>query len=163
VYKTHKVVYFVKVNIKSKSSEETEALGEKIGRLLKKGDIILLTGDLGAGKTVFAKGIGRGMGINDYITSPTFMLVNEHTGKIPLYHFDVYRIADYSELYDIGYEEYFYGDGVCVIEWSEKIEPLLPKDNLHVFLKMGDAECERNIEIISNGERYNDILKEMNR
>jgi tRNA threonylcarbamoyladenosine biosynthesis protein TsaE len=151
----------MKMSFKTKSPIETEKIGFKLGNLLKRGSIVLISGELGVGKTVLTKGIAKGMGIDDYVTSPTFMIVNEHLGDIPLYHFDVYRIDDYTELYDIGYEEYFYGDGVCVIEWPEKIKPLIPKENIFIRLNMGDTFDERTIEIVSNGEKYDEVVKEM--
>lgn len=151
----------MKMSFKTKSPIETEKIGFKLGNLLKRGSIVLISGELGAGKTVLTKGIAKGMGIDDYVTSPTFMIVNEHLGDIPLYHFDVYRIDDYTELYDIGYEEYFYGDGVCVIEWPEKIKPLIPKENIFIRMNMGDTFDERTIEIVSNGEKYDEVVKEM--
>ena len=145
----------------SDNRDETIELGKKLGRLLKAGDIILLIGDLGSGKTVFAKGIAEGMGISGYITSPTFTLVNEHKGKITLFHFDLYRLISYEELYDIGYEEYFYGNGVCIIEWPERLGPLLPENRLEVLIKKGIEEDERSIYLKSFGKRYEEILKEM--
>ncbi|ADL69635.1 tRNA (adenosine(37)-N6)-threonylcarbamoyltransferase complex ATPase subunit type 1 TsaE [Thermoanaerobacterium thermosaccharolyticum] len=151
----------MKMSFKTKSPIETEKIGFKLGNLLKRGSIVLISGELGVGKTVLTKGIAKGMGIDDYVTSPTFMIVNEHLGDIPLYHFDVYRIDDYTELYDIGYEEYFYGDGVCVIEWPEKIKPLIPKENIFIRMNMGDTFDERTIEIVSNGEKYDEVVKEM--
>ncbi|SNX53093.1 tRNA (adenosine(37)-N6)-threonylcarbamoyltransferase complex ATPase subunit type 1 TsaE [Thermoanaerobacterium sp. RBIITD] len=151
----------MKIKIATKNAKETENLGVKLGKLLKKGDIVLLSGNLGTGKTVLTKGIAKGMGILDYVTSPTFMIVNEHMGNTPLYHFDVYRIEDYTELYDIGYEEYFYGNGVCVIEWPEKIKPLIPKEYLYVHIDSGSTDDERVIEIAPCGKKYEDILKEM--
>ncbi|WKV09815.1 tRNA (adenosine(37)-N6)-threonylcarbamoyltransferase complex ATPase subunit type 1 TsaE [Thermoanaerobacterium sp. CMT5567-10] len=151
----------MKMSFKTKSPIETEKIGFKLGNLLKRGSIVLISGELGVGKTVLTKGIAKGMGIDDYVTSPTFMIVNEHLGDIPLYHFDVYRIEDYTELYDIGYEEYFYGDGVCVIEWPEKIKPLIPKENIFIRMNMGDTFDERTIEIESHGEKYDEVVKEM--
>ncbi|MBP2071856.1 tRNA (adenosine(37)-N6)-threonylcarbamoyltransferase complex ATPase subunit type 1 TsaE [Thermoanaerobacterium butyriciformans] len=151
----------MKMSFKTKSPIETEKIGFKLGNLLKRGSIVLISGELGVGKTVLTKGIAKGMGIDDYVTSPTFMIVNEHLGDIPLYHFDVYRIDDYTELYDIGYEEYFYGDGVCVIEWPEKIKPLIPEENIFIRIDIGDSYDERIIEIESHGEKYDEVIKEM--
>lgn len=151
----------MKIHFRTKSSDETEKIGFKLGSLLKRGSIVLISGDLGVGKTVFTKGIAKGMGIYDYVTSPTFMIVNEHMGEIPLYHFDVYRIDDYTELYDIGYEEYFYGDGVCVIEWPEKMMPLIPEENIFVHISIGDSFDERIIDIESHGVKYDVVIKEM--
>ena len=95
--------------------------------------MICLTGDLGTGKTVFTQGFARGLGVTDYVDSPTFTIVKEyHDGRMPFYHFDVYRIGDVSEMDEIGYEEYFYGDGVCIFEWGLMIEELLPDDCIFI-------------------------------
>jgi len=108
------------------SAEETKALGEKTAQNAKEGSVFCLSGDLGVGKTVFTKGFAEGLGIDEYITSPTFTIVNEYEGRYKFYHFDVYRITDPDELYDIGFEEYVYGDGVCLIEWAEIVKEDIP-------------------------------------
>lgn len=111
------------------SEEETVKLGYDMGKCAKSGDIYCLKGDLGVGKTVFTKGFAKGLGIKEHITSPTFTIVNEYyEGRLPFYHFDVYRISDAEEMYEIGCEEYFYGEGVCLIEWAELIEEILPEN-----------------------------------
>ena len=113
----------------SNSAEDTFAFGQKLGREAVPGEIICLDGDLGVGKTVFTQGFAAGLGIDDYVNSPTFNIVKEYEGgRLPLYHFDVYRIADPSEMEEIGYEDYFYGQGVSIIEWPGQIEELLPKE-----------------------------------
>lgn len=113
----------------SNSAEDTFAFGQKLGREAVPGEIICLDGDLGVGKTVFTQGFAAGLGINDYVNSPTFNIVKEYEGgRLPLYHFDVYRIGDPSEMEEIGYEDYFYGQGVSIIEWPGQIEELLPKE-----------------------------------
>lgn len=113
--------------IESYSEKDTFACGQKIGREAAPGDIYLLEGDLGVGKTVFAKGLADGLGIEEPVTSPTFTILQEYEGgRLPLYHFDVYRIADPEEMYELGYENYFFGEGVCLIEWAALIEELLP-------------------------------------
>ncbi len=109
------------------SADETRALGESIAKNAKEGSIYCLSGDLGVGKTVFTKGFAEGIGVDDYITSPTFTIVNEYEGKFKFYHFDVYRITDPDELFDIGFDEYIFGDGVCLIEWAEIIKEELPE------------------------------------
>lgn len=107
--------------------QDTFRIGKQLGETAKPGDIFLLEGDLGVGKTVFAKGFAAGLGITEPITSPTFTILQEYEeGRIPLYHFDVYRIADPEEMYELGYEGYFFGEGVCLIEWASLIEELLP-------------------------------------
>lgn len=113
----------------SNSAEETFAFGKRMGEEAVPGEIICLDGDLGVGKTVFTQGFAAGLGISDYVNSPTFNIVKEYEGgRLPLYHFDVYRIGDPSEMEEIGYEDYFYGDGVAIIEWPGLIEELLPKE-----------------------------------
>ena len=113
----------------SNSAEDTFAFGQKLGREAVPGEIICLDGDLGVGKTVFTQGFAAGLGIDDYVNSPTFNIVKEYEGgRLPLYHFDVYRIGDPSEMEEIGYEDYFYGQGVSIIEWPGQIEELLPKE-----------------------------------
>ena len=120
----------------SNSEKETYELGRKLGEEAKAGEIYCLDGDLGAGKTVFAKGFAAGLGIDEPVTSPTFTIVREYSGgRLLLYHFDVYRIADPDEMYAIGYEEYFYGNGVCLVEWSELIEELIPESAVHITIR----------------------------
>lgn len=120
----------------SQSAKETRLLGEKIGQKAKGGEIILLNGDLGVGKTVFSKGLGAGLGIEEPISSPTFTVLQIYeSGRLPLYHFDVYRIADVEEMDEIGYEDYFYGRGVCLIEWAELISEILPSEVIRVTIE----------------------------
>lgn len=127
-----------------KNEEQTKTFGMDLGSRLQKGDILALIGDLGTGKTALTKAIALGMGITDTITSPTFTIVQEYTtGRLPLYHFDVYRINDPEELFELGYEEYFFGQGVCVIEWADLIEELLPEETKIIRLEYGAGEGER--------------------
>lgn len=115
--------------IETKSSQETFELGMKIGKMVKSGDIFSLVGDLGVGKTVFTQGLAKGLDIEEAINSPTFTIVQVYEeGRMPFYHFDVYRIGDIEEMDEIGYEDYFYGNGVCLIEWANLIEEILPKN-----------------------------------
>lgn len=112
----------------SQSEKETLDIGISLGQACRPGDILLLEGDLGVGKTVFSKGVGKGLGIEEPISSPTFTIVQIYEeGRLPLYHFDVYRIADVEEMEEIGYEDYFYGQGVCLIEWASLIQEILPE------------------------------------
>ena len=114
--------------IETRSPEETFALGEKLGREAKPGQIYTLNGDLGTGKTVFTQGFAAGLGITEPVNSPTFTILQVYEeGRMPFYHFDVYRIGDVEEMDEIGYEDYFYGDGVCLIEWANLIEEILPE------------------------------------
>lgn len=129
------------VNIKNQ--KEAESFGKKIGKEARPGTVIALTGDLGTGKTTLTKSIAEGLEIDEVITSPTFTIVKEYKGKLPLYHFDVYRIGDPEEMYELGYEEYFYGNGVCVVEWADIIEELLPEDAMRINIEYGDNEGER--------------------
>ena len=115
------------VIIETENPEETFALGQKIGRAATPGQVYTLTGDLGVGKTVFTQGVASGLGITEPVNSPTFTIVKEYdNGRLPLYHFDVYRIGDVDEMEEIGYNEMVYGDGVCLIEWANLIEEILP-------------------------------------
>lgn len=132
------------------SAEETIAAGEKLARTLKPGDVVALSGELGSGKTTFTKGIGKGLGVKDarHINSPTFVLIKEYDGKVPLYHLDLYRLDNIKDIENIGVEEYIYGDGIAVIEWSEKIKEILPKRHIWVRFKI-KAENKREV-IIEN-------------
>ncbi len=117
------------------SADETKAFGEKIAQSAKEGSVFCLSGDLGVGKTVFTKGFAEGIGVDEYITSPTFTIVNEYDGRFKLYHFDVYRITDPDELFDIGFEEYIYGDGVCLIEWAEIVKEDIPEGAVWITIE----------------------------
>ncbi len=133
----------------SQSYEETLAIARSFAETLKAGDTVCLYGGLGAGKTAFVQGLAEGLGIDEPVTSPTFTIVNEYYGRLPLYHFDVYRIADPDEMYEIGYDEYVYGDGVSVIEWSELIDEILPEKryNVKISKDYGKHENYREIDI----------------
>ena len=127
-----------------KNEEETKKFGEKLCEKLTAGSIVALTGDLGTGKTTLTKAIAAGLGVTDVITSPTFNIVKQYdSGRLPRYHFDVYRIGDVDEMYEIGYEEYFFGDGVCVIEWADLIEEIIPDDAVRIEIEYGEKEGER--------------------
>ena len=122
--------------IESFCPEDTFALGQKIGELVKPGTVISLVGDLGVGKTVFTQGLAKGLGITEPVNSPTFTIVQVYDGgRLPFYHFDVYRIGDIEEMDEIGYEDYFYGEGVCLIEWAELIYDILPPQYKKVTIK----------------------------
>lgn len=118
------------------SSSETFALGKRFGEEATAGEIICLSGDLGVGKTVFTQGLAKGLGIEEPVTSPTFTIVEQHTeGRLPLYHFDVYRIGDVSEMDEIGYEDCFFGDGICLIEWAELVEEIIPEGSTWIKIE----------------------------
>lgn len=120
----------------SYSEKDTFDFGVSLGKKCKGGEIFLLDGDLGTGKTVFSKGLGNGLGVSEPVSSPTFTIVNIYeSGRLPFYHFDVYRISDIDEMDEIGYEDYFYGNGVCLVEWAELIRELLPENCISVKIE----------------------------
>ena len=124
------------IMIETTNAEETFKLGVKIGEQARPGEIYTLNGDLGVGKTVFTQGVARGLGIEEPVNSPTFTIVQVYEeGKMPFYHFDVYRIGDIEEMEEIGYDDYFFGNGVCLIEWAELIQELLPKQIISVTIE----------------------------
>ncbi len=129
------------------SDEETFSIGEKIGSLLKPSQVIALVGGLGAGKTTLTKGIGKALGVTEEITSPTYTIISEYEGEIPLYHIDTYRLSGADDAEALGIEEYLNGDGVCVIEWSERIRSLIPEDAIQIELRLET----NNRRIIING------------
>lgn len=134
----------------TQSEAVTEKLGEKLAFVLKAGDIIAMSGDLGAGKTAFIRGMARGLGVKSRVTSPTYTIVNEYEGDIPLFHFDMYRLADADELYDIGWYDYLNRGGVCAIEWSENVLETLPENCIRVKIEVTGLES-RTIEITGAG------------
>lgn len=122
--------------IETNSAEETFRLGEKLGHLAIPGQIYTLNGDLGVGKTVFTQGVASGLGIKEPVNSPTFTIVQEYEdGRMPFYHFDVYRIGDLEEMEEIGYDDYFFGNGICLIEWAELIQELLPETIISITIE----------------------------
>ncbi|MBR2188596.1 MAG: tRNA (adenosine(37)-N6)-threonylcarbamoyltransferase complex ATPase subunit type 1 TsaE [Eubacterium sp.] len=127
--------------IETHSPEETFRFGETLGRKAEPGQIYTLDGDLGAGKTVFSKGFAAGLGVSEVVSSPTFTILQEYTsGRLPLWHFDVYRIGDPEEMEEIGYEDCFYGAGVCLVEWSELIDELIPEDAVRIRIERVPGE-----------------------
>lgn len=138
----------------STSPAATRELGRRLSRCLVRGDVVLLQGDLGAGKTEFVKGMAEGFRATDLVTSPTFTLLNVYQGTLPIYHFDLYRLENAEELYNIGFEEFLGGDGVTVIEWAERFPAEMPSEYLQVELLPGNAPEERSIRIVSHGARY---------
>ena len=147
------------------SVEETAELGRRLGQLLQKGDTVCLTGDLGTGKTAFTGGIAKALGIEGYITSPTFTIVNEYEGTLPLYHFDVYRIADADEMFETGYDEYISGNGITVIEWAELIKEILPEERIDVLIEKDHADMpdSRKITMQFIGARAEEYERRMSR
>ena len=127
---------------------ETEALGETLARRLGPGDVVAYRGDLGAGKTAFTRGLARGLGCTGRVTSPTFTVVNEYEGRLPLFHFDLYRLEGEDALYDIGWEDYLDRGGVCAVEWSERAEAALPRETVWVSIRRcAESEDWRRITI----------------
>lgn len=150
------------LTVESQSPDHTFQLGEFLGRIAAPGDIYCLSGDLGAGKTVFARGVAAGLGVTGRVASPTFTLINEHPGRIPFYHMDVYRLGGPDEMADLGYEEYFYGQGVTLLEWAGVVAELLPEDRLEInILQTGDDS--REISFVPRGERYHPLVEELKR
>ena len=132
-----------------KNETDTRSLGAALAKDMQPNQVYALVGDLGAGKTTLAKAIARGLGVTETLTSPTFTIVQEYeSGRLPLYHFDVYRVSDEDELFEIGLEDYFHRGGVCLIEWADLIEDLLPQDAVRIELRYGEEEGERICSII---------------
>lgn len=146
--------------LESWTEQDTRTMGRQLGESCQPGDIVLLHGDLGVGKTVFTKGFAEGLGIEEPISSPTFTIVQIYeTGRLPLYHFDVYRIADVEEMEEIGYEDYFYGKGVCLIEWAELVSEILPDrcTSVTITKDLEQGLDYRRISIQNNGGNDEDI------
>ncbi|MCF8011850.1 MAG: tRNA (adenosine(37)-N6)-threonylcarbamoyltransferase complex ATPase subunit type 1 TsaE [Clostridiales bacterium] len=148
--------------IKTGSPGGTELAGEHLGALAEQGDVFCLHGDLGAGKTCMARGIARGLNVRGQVNSPTFNLIKEYEGRIPVYHMDVYRLNSPEEMEDLGYEEYFYGSGVTLIEWPAKVQEILPENRLDIYIEK-DSNCEhmRKIILIGKGGRYTRLAGEL--
>jgi len=133
------------------SLEQTQRLGRRLGKAVQPGTVISLVGNLGAGKTQLTTAIATGLGINpDEVSSPTFMLIQEYQGRLPLYHFDTYRLKDIHEFEDLGVDEYFFGDGVCLVEWGDRFQKLFPEDLLRIEIQIL-GETQRQFEMTANG------------
>jgi len=138
----------MKSPIVTRTAGETLALGRDFASLLRRGDVVALYGGLGSGKTQFAKGVCLGLGIRDHVLSPSFTILNEYVeGKYPVYHFDFYRLRSLEELTEIGFEEYLFGDGVCLVEWADLVDSKLTKDRYDVKLELGSTPDERIVNI----------------
>jgi tRNA threonylcarbamoyladenosine biosynthesis protein TsaE len=142
------------------SPEETQALGKRLGKIAAAGDVILLVGTLGAGKTCLTQGIAWGLGSDDYAASPSFVLVRELYGRLPLYHVDFYRLENLEEIAELGLDEYFYGKGVTVVEWAEKAPALLPPEHLLIEMEYV-SDNERRLKIRARGKRYRKVLEQL--
>lgn len=139
------------------SFEDTYKIGFNLAKKAKKGDIFCLVGEIGAGKTQFAKGFASGLNIKETITSPTFNIVNQYSSdKLMFFHFDVYRFESFEQMYDIGYEEYFFGDGICLIEWADIIKEIIPNNAIWVYIKKNNNKNEnfRSIEVKNENFSY---------
>ena len=150
------------LEIKTKSPEETLRLGRVLGEMLTGGAVVALIGDLGAGKTLLSKGIAKGLGVGDEreVTSPSFVLVNEYQGRVPIYHIDLYRLSDDAEVVDLGWEEIIYGSGVTLVEWAEKVLTLLPEERIDVQLQW-IREGERRLVLVGRGKEYQDLIEQL--
>ena len=143
-------------HIESFRAEDTFALGEEMGKEAAPGQVIALSGDLGVGKTVFTKGFAKGLGVKEDVNSPTFTILQEYDGgRLPFYHFDVYRILDVYDMEEIGYEDYFYGDGVCLVEWAEVVQSLLPASVIWVRIEKDPAKGFDYRRIVVEGGEEN--------
>jgi tRNA threonylcarbamoyladenosine biosynthesis protein TsaE len=146
----------------SHSPEQTQLLGSYLGKVAQKADVLLLTGELGTGKTCLVQGIARGLNVEEYAFSPSFVILRQYHGRLTLYHIDLYRLDTLDEIGGLGLEDYFYGDGVCVVEWAEKGKRLLPPDNLLLSMKyVAASPTGRSIRLKPHGQRYNQLLKQL--
>ncbi|GGH83397.1 tRNA threonylcarbamoyladenosine biosynthesis protein TsaE [Pullulanibacillus pueri] len=141
-----------------RSSEESMVLGERLANLLQPGDVITLEGDLGAGKTTFTKGIAKGLGVKRTVNSPTFTIIKEYKGTMPLYHMDVYRLEDEE---DLGFDDFFHSEGITVIEWASQIKSQLPEERLEIYIKHGSEEKSRQFQFAPKGEHYEQLCEEL--
>ncbi|HAU32028.1 MAG TPA: tRNA (adenosine(37)-N6)-threonylcarbamoyltransferase complex ATPase subunit type 1 TsaE [Desulfotomaculum sp.] len=149
------------MDLRSKSAQQTFFWGELLGDILEAGAVICLSGGLGAGKTVFAKGLGKGLGVRDIIDSPTFTIIKEYQGRVPFYHLDAYRLKGPAELADIGCEEYFDGNGVTLVEWADQVAEALPQDRLDITI-FADPEADeiRVLSFAPRGEWYCRLMED---
>jgi tRNA threonylcarbamoyladenosine biosynthesis protein TsaE len=149
------------LTLRSAGPDQTRALGEAIGSIARLGDVLALAGDLGAGKTTFVRGLARSLGVTDDVTSPTFVLMKQYQGRLPLVHVDLYRMNRVQELLDLGFDELLDGSAIVVIEWGDMVEDLLPPDHIEVRLMIGESS-ERVVELVPHGpawaERSRDLF-----
>lgn len=148
------------VKIAVGSANELQYIAERLAQYLFPGAFLALNGDLGSGKTTFTQGLAKGLGLNEDISSPTFTIIKEYEdGRLPLYHMDVYRLEHEEEMYDLGYEEYFYGDGISAVEWANNIRSLWPEEYLEIVFAY--SENGRVLEFLPKGRHYEEIIEEM--
>ncbi|MBN2025935.1 MAG: tRNA (adenosine(37)-N6)-threonylcarbamoyltransferase complex ATPase subunit type 1 TsaE [Actinobacteria bacterium] len=151
----------VSLVFKTESAEQTFGLGVEFASLLRPGDVVLLVGELGAGKTCLAQGIARGVGVGEQVTSPTFTIMREYRGRMPLYHLDAYRLEGPEDLYDIGVEEYLEGEGVLVVEWGDRVREFFPPGYLEVRLDFTGGDEERLVGFLPQGDAWERRLRRM--
>ncbi len=151
------------VEFPARSVEDTERLAEQLAECCEPGLVVALKGDLGAGKTTFVRAVARGLGVDpDDVSSPTFVLVHEYSGRLPVYHMDAYRLAGPEELVELGADEYFFGDGVCLVEWADRVEAALPEDRLEVQFEIS-GERQRRVRLAASGARSARVLERLRR
>lgn len=148
------------MKIKIDKLKDTEKLGKIIAGILEEGSLLCLDGDLGAGKTTLTQFIAHEFGVKEYVTSPTFTIIKEYEGKLPFYHMDVYRIESEDDMYDLGYEEYIYSQGVTIIEWSNNIVNMLPENRINIYIQRGHGDT-RILEITGKGNAYEKLTEEL--
>ena len=152
------------LKLNSHSPEQTQVLGSHLGEIAKKADVFLLVGELGTGKTCLVQGIARGLNIQEYAFSPSFVILREYHGRLPLYHIDLYRLNNIEEIATLGLEEYFSGAGVCVVEWADNGLQVVPRDNLLITIHYSPAsETERAIWLKPQGEHYYELVRQLQR
>lgn len=144
--------------MRSASPVRTEQIGRAIGSLARPGDLVLLTGELGAGKTCLAQGALSGLGSADHVRSPTFVMIMEHAARIPMYHVDLYRLERGSDLDTLGLEEYTCGDGLCLVEWADRAPSVFPSERLSILIERGRAEDDRTLILSAAGRRHGELL-----
>ena len=150
------------LSLSSHSPEETQRIGIQLGKLARAGDVFLLSGKLGAGKTCLAQGIAWGLGFEEYVSSPSFVVVREYRGSLPMYHIDLYRLDQPDEILELGLDDYFYDEGVCVVEWIERGTMALPGE--HMLIRMEYiSDTERRLCLEPSGERYSSMLSDLRR
>ena len=154
---------FHSLRLQTNGPEQTKLLGCAVGARARPGDVYLLSGPLGAGKTCFTQGLAEGLGVEGYVRSPTFVLMTRHHGRLTLHHIDLYRIGSAMEAWDLGLDEQLFDSGVCVIEWAERAEELLPEEALWLEIDYGETEDSREILLDSESRRFDDLFPELER
>lgn len=149
------------LNLVTESPEETQRLGTRLGKLAQLGDVFLLVGGLGTGKTCLTQGIAWGLGIEGYATSPSFVVINQYQGRLPFFHIDLYRLDRIEEVIELGLEDYLYGRGVCVVEWADKALDMFPEERLLVEISFL-SDTRRNFVLRPSGQRYVEMLSQLN-